>query len=145
MMEKKTVYYGRMDKEILSLCDAINDIPGVKTTSSCCGHGGTPVSITLNCYSIMNLRPLTVGLHDKWEIKLEGTWAGPQVFIELVSRDKGEQAYIEAGKLASRIYKFILDKDLMLGLKTYIYEKYAQHFMQDPDLDYEWIDRGEYD
>jgi hypothetical protein len=32
-------YEEKIDPEILSLCDAINAIPGFETTCSCCGHG----------------------------------------------------------------------------------------------------------
>jgi hypothetical protein len=32
-------YTGRIDPECLALCDAINEIPGIETRESCCGHG----------------------------------------------------------------------------------------------------------
>ena len=32
-------YNDIMDKECIPLCDAINDIPGLETSGSCCGHG----------------------------------------------------------------------------------------------------------
>jgi hypothetical protein len=28
-----------MDPECVALCDAINQIPGIETVESCCGHG----------------------------------------------------------------------------------------------------------
>lgn len=31
-------YEGKMDKECLVLCNALNSIKGVRTTESCCGH-----------------------------------------------------------------------------------------------------------
>lgn len=32
-------YDGLMDRECISLCDALNSIEGVRTYESCCGHG----------------------------------------------------------------------------------------------------------
>ena len=32
-------YEGIMDEECIALCDAMNTIPSVETTGSCCGHG----------------------------------------------------------------------------------------------------------
>ena len=32
-------YMGTMDPEVMALCDALNQLPGIETTQSCCGHG----------------------------------------------------------------------------------------------------------
>ena len=37
MEEKKDNYDGYMDKECIPICDALNSIPNVQTTESCCG------------------------------------------------------------------------------------------------------------
>lgn len=37
-LKEGQLYDGDMDTECLRLCDAINALPGIKTTSSCCGH-----------------------------------------------------------------------------------------------------------
>lgn len=34
-----------MDKEIVDLCDAMNALPGIETTDSCCGHSSSPLEI----------------------------------------------------------------------------------------------------
>ena len=34
-----------MDKECIELCKAINSIPGLQTTESCCGHKENPFRI----------------------------------------------------------------------------------------------------
>jgi hypothetical protein len=34
-----------IDKEVMSLCVALNRIPGVETVESCCGHGSSPYHI----------------------------------------------------------------------------------------------------
>lgn len=36
-----------MDKECIPLCDAINALPGLQTTESCCGHGKSPFRVFL--------------------------------------------------------------------------------------------------
>lgn len=38
-------YEGRMDLEVEELCDALNTLPGVRTTESCCGHSLEPFRI----------------------------------------------------------------------------------------------------
>ena len=35
----------KMDDEVRDLCDAMNALPGIKTTNSCCGHGAGQFSI----------------------------------------------------------------------------------------------------
>jgi len=36
---KKMIYDEAIDKECRGLCDALNSIPGISTSASCCGHG----------------------------------------------------------------------------------------------------------
>lgn len=38
-------YKGKMDKECIPLCDAINELPGISTIESCCGHNEKPFNI----------------------------------------------------------------------------------------------------
>lgn len=38
-------YEGTMDVECISLCDAINKLPGLRTIESCCGHNEKPFNI----------------------------------------------------------------------------------------------------
>lgn len=45
LFTKKYEYDQYMDKEVVSLCDAMNALPGIKTIDSCCGHDETPFSI----------------------------------------------------------------------------------------------------
>ena len=53
-MEKDN-YDGYMDKECIAVCDALNALPDVKTTCSCCGHCKEPYRIwfsSTNPYSL---------------------------------------------------------------------------------------------
>ncbi len=38
-------YEGNMDPEVVDLCNAMNALPGIVTTESCCGHGCSNFSI----------------------------------------------------------------------------------------------------
>jgi len=42
---KKYHYEGKIDEEVRDLCDAMNALPGIKTTDSCCGHSTSSFSI----------------------------------------------------------------------------------------------------
>jgi hypothetical protein len=39
------INYDRFDPEVVELCRALNDLPGIATTNSCCGHGKSPFCI----------------------------------------------------------------------------------------------------
>lgn len=58
------VYAGKMDPECVDLCDALNLLPGIKTSESCCGHGEYPFRIWFLCESTQALRPLVESLPD---------------------------------------------------------------------------------
>jgi hypothetical protein len=43
---KKFEYDDQIDPEVIPLCDILNALPGIKTTSSCCGHNHAPFTIS---------------------------------------------------------------------------------------------------
>jgi hypothetical protein len=45
-----------MDDECVALCDALNTLPGVATTESCCGHGIHPFRVFFSCTSFDSLK-----------------------------------------------------------------------------------------
>jgi len=47
-----------MDKECKNLVNAINMVPGLHTTESCCGHGEIPFHIWLRPEKMKNLLPM---------------------------------------------------------------------------------------
>jgi hypothetical protein len=53
-------YTGRMDRQCLALCDALNLIPGIETSESCCGHGRHPYWIWFVARGRDALKGLTV-------------------------------------------------------------------------------------
>lgn len=42
-------YEGKMDEEIVELCNALNALPGIYTIESCSGHGEKPIQIWFKC------------------------------------------------------------------------------------------------
>ncbi|MBR4404932.1 MAG: hypothetical protein IKW84_08990 [Bacteroidaceae bacterium] len=53
--KRKDGYDGFMDKECIEVCNALNKLPGVETTESCCGHCKNPYRIwfkSVNTYSL---------------------------------------------------------------------------------------------
>jgi hypothetical protein len=47
-----------LDPECRELCEALNLIPGIATTESCCGHGRTPYHIWFTASSMEALPPV---------------------------------------------------------------------------------------
>jgi len=49
-LASNVTYTGEMDPEVLDLCNALNALPGISTTESCCGHGKEKFSIFFQTY-----------------------------------------------------------------------------------------------
>ena len=64
-----------MDAECVELCDVLNELPGITTCESCCGHGVYPFQIFFNAVHVKNLRPILLALdaHENWYVT--ATWA----------------------------------------------------------------------
>ena len=106
------IYTGNMDRECVTLCDAINRIPGVVTIESCCGHGRTTYRIFFRLEHeergldylpilLYYIRACHVGF--EWECHV---WTdcdmSPAIFI-LESREKGEVAYQQSYQIAREV------------------------------------------
>ena len=50
--------------QCLDLCKALNRIPGITTTESCCGHGKTNYHIFFLAKSLEGLAPIAYFLHS---------------------------------------------------------------------------------
>jgi hypothetical protein len=100
-----------LDPEVLDLCMALNKIPGVETTGSCCGHGKYPYWIWFKVtdYSLRGLALLGRSVNwnygfiggSRWRVVLDPNDIDPEAF--LLEGPKGEQAYEDAKILAQRI------------------------------------------
>jgi hypothetical protein len=109
----------RLDPEVRKLCQAINALPGIKTTSSCCGHGQEPIRIvcTFDPEDMRGLALLTRA-SDLRYFRFGRYWSltlavsdlydpnrGPASAITLLlsSKTKGPRGYKQADALADNI------------------------------------------
>lgn len=103
-------YEGTMDKECIELCDAINELKGILTANSCCGHGNDPYRIWLKTSDLKALPDLLYWFdkchigYDGWhmEIYTDCAKSYPTLMIE---GPIGEQAYKESIEIAKFIRK----------------------------------------
>jgi hypothetical protein len=101
-----------MDPEAVELVEALNLFSGVRTISSCCGHGRDTFSIWFVVEDLESLPPILYhidGCHSGvygWAVEVTTDCAMSPVKFRLDSTSRGEQAYSEAQQIA----KFIEDK-----------------------------------
>lgn len=123
---KKRKYPDDMDSEIIELCDAINCIPGIETSDSCCGHGKNPVSVFIDISDPVGMfflarctsrRYWKYG--HKWSLKADVSDAMkgdmPPVYLYLSSESVGEEAYGEADSLVKNIVFHLNHKNFING------------------------------
>jgi len=102
-------YNGKMDRECLGLCDAMNALPGITTTESCCGHGLSNYHIWFRVREVQDLTPLHRAINHLygglagWRIEVSWT-ENPtySILFDLVG-PIGHGAYCGAEKIASGI------------------------------------------
>jgi len=63
-------YNDRMDPECIALCDALNNLPGIETCASCCGHGHDPFRVWFFAAAIPDLVPISRVLDHQWRVLL---------------------------------------------------------------------------
>lgn len=104
------IYDKKMDKECIKLCDTINEIDGIKTIGSCCGHDINDFWIAFkveNYNKFLQLFQLACLNGFNWEMIPSDFNIGldiPKYFI-LNCKYKGEKAYGESHILAEKIHK----------------------------------------
>ena len=99
-----------IDNQCKSLCEAMNRVAGIHTTSSCCGHGKNHFRIWFTADNLINLPPLLYyfdachcGFHD-WDCEVYTDCAkSPATF--LIRGPISEQAYEEANEIAKLLNK----------------------------------------
>jgi hypothetical protein len=119
-------YIEKMDKQCISLCNAINKIPGLITYSSCCGHNKRKFNIYINALSIRNLFILARSLDTnyyknlKWSLNCICTDVSecPVVFV-LESFKKGRIAYKQSIEISKRIINLLNDKAVTNNFNIY--------------------------
>jgi len=64
-------YPSDMDVECIPLCDALNSLPGIQTSESCCGHGSHNFGVAFKCNSFESLAKIAELCHDyDWFIEV---------------------------------------------------------------------------
>lgn len=105
-------YDGNMDPECIPLCDAINRIPGVRTTESCCGHGTDTFRVWFQpkdqrTVSILlyYIDPCHVGF--RWDCNVYTDCAMQPARYYIESQAQGETAYEQANAITEEINDFM--------------------------------------
>jgi len=119
-------YNGNMDLEVVYLCDALNALPSIRTTESCCGHGHSEFRIYFRVgKSKKGLFFLTREIDrrywshgDEWGIKLMvgDVFRNGRLPIEYVlhsGRVMGEEAYDQAICLVNNMNEDLNNKVFM--------------------------------
>lgn len=94
-----------VDEECKALCEIMNLFPGIATTSSCCGHGKSPYTISFAAESLDYLLPVLYWFDSchsgraGWSVTVstDCTMAGPTF---TVVGPKGDSAYVGARHIA---------------------------------------------
>ncbi len=114
MMGKK--YDGKMDEEVIDLCNIMNELSGIETVDSCCGHGKDSFQIFFKVKNKMEgLFILTRSVDRRywkygylWKIELScgDYWDGETLPISYCLHSgniTGEKAYNQANDLIENI------------------------------------------
>jgi hypothetical protein len=105
------MYPEDMDQECIPLCDAMNSLPGIKTVSSCCGHGVKHFGIFFTISGDANavLPPLLYWFDDchlpkrDWRISVFTDCSADGATFFLESPCVGKEAYQEAALIAEKL------------------------------------------
>ena len=97
--------YDCMDEEVVGLCKALNNIDGVETIESCCGHGEYNCYVELKVTDITTLNRLAFHCfngENYWKFDPWRTWN--DIHLILRSDDICDASKIQ--ELADRINKY---------------------------------------
>ena len=105
-----------IDPECMALTKAINSLPGLRTTESCCGHGKTPYRIWLVATELCCLPRLCW-----WLNRMHGGEIGWRLLVEMSEADKTHVDFIVEGPIegpdidayaqADRLAAIIIQRD----------------------------------
>lgn len=114
-----------IDDECRDLCDALNSLPGIKTTYSCSGHGREPFQVWFTATDFRGLNFIARSLDPRhweygknWSVVLANTdvaedLKGGQVFLL-------ESVSIDVGELKIQVESLINATNLLLNDEVYI-------------------------
>lgn len=107
-------YPNDMDPECIPICNALNAIPGIRTTESCYGHGREPFRVFFRLVDRRKVRYLSVvarafsrnyGVPPGWSCTLHNSDVPrtTPTFMVCSGPTVGNQAYRDSGYIASNI------------------------------------------
>lgn len=100
-----------LDPQVLRLCTAINELDGVATVSSCCGHGARPFMVYLAVQEPECLLPLLYVIDSchsgepGWQLRVYTDCDGTEVRWELEGPAGG---YAAADRIAAQLAGSVL-------------------------------------
>ena len=117
-------YDGRMDDECIPLCDALNSLPGVETTSSCCGHCKNDFMIFFNCNNSYSLAVIARAFNRRYS----GTFL--EWKIEVETHDNGRyDFFMHSVKPYPNVSEMRTDVgQLIENLETWKTKEYKEYF-----------------
>lgn len=128
--------HGKLDEEVIDLCNALNSIQGVRTDGSCSGHGKQPLRIW---FAIPKTYKLPRGFHtvaraidrryggpSNWTLQVEDLDLKERMFsIFLESTGAvGKEAYDQAKIIIRNIEDDLRNKNYTKGFKIKRSDKY---------------------
>lgn len=104
-----------IDMPCVVLCDAINQVKGLRTTSSCCGHGEDCLDVWFDADTIRALHPIANVVHrwaaHGWTLTAQYTdLTHRPVVFRLASGIKGVPAFEQAEAIATSIRQMLADE-----------------------------------
>lgn len=118
-------YDGKMDKECIPLCDALNSLPDVETTESCCGHCKDRFRIFFKCKNPYSLSVIARVFNRRYS----GTKL--QWIIEVETHDNGGYNYF-VHSVEAYENNIIMMKDvsqLVENIKHWSSKEYKEYFL----------------
>lgn len=124
MEEKKNNYDGYMDKECIPICDALNSIPDVHTTESCCGHCKDRFMVFFACDNPHSLA-IIARVFDRRYISTSQPW-----YIELQTKDSGAYDYFIHSETKYDSEEVMMKdvNQIIENIKYWCDDKFASHF-----------------
>ena len=126
----------KLDPEVVELCRAINLFAGVRTYSSCCGHGNRPLEVWFRAASVESLFPLLRAIDIRyggpdgraagievcpWQVETVCTdLPDRKVTFVMRSRVRGGAAYDEAAVVAANLRSIADDDKLRLQFSIFL-------------------------
>lgn len=107
-----------MDKECIDICKAINQIPGIRTVESCCGHDERQYHIWFKVDNLEHL-PLLLFYCDpchvgfRWNCLATSDCAMSPVTFLLESESKGDESYRESREIAEHIVEYLQEETVV--------------------------------